>query len=320
MVASIEGLVSVVIPCHNVEATLGLQLEALARQEDPGGFEVIVVANAVTDDTVAVADSWRDRLPSLKVVVANERASVSYARNRGIAAAAGDKLLFCDGDDCVSPHFVRLGRQSLEQIPIFSASAVPVTEAVLEAGWRHAVAQLSSDGAYQTPGKFDQNPDWPVLMGAGFGITRELALELQGFDPALDPGAEDNDLALRAQAAGQFPLLSKCCQVAYRVPSPGQRSWRLYRLRAKSTALARTFAGRWEVSPLLGLVRTLAAGGKLVLLRRWGRWPSWKERLAIAVGLVEGYLRYQLGGRLPPRRLGEGLADDVPDEPGKQLG
>ena len=59
--------VSVVVPAFNAATTLPAQLEALALQQTSVPFEVIVVDNASTDDTAAVAASYTGRLPGLRV-------------------------------------------------------------------------------------------------------------------------------------------------------------------------------------------------------------------------------------------------------------
>ncbi|MEN8145864.1 MAG: glycosyltransferase, partial [Gemmatimonadota bacterium] len=54
---------SVVLPCHNAAATIREQLEALERQEWPGGWELIVVDNMCTDASMDIARAFADRIP-----------------------------------------------------------------------------------------------------------------------------------------------------------------------------------------------------------------------------------------------------------------
>src|SRR5689334_1914994 len=78
---------SVVIPCLNAAATLGVQLEALIGQSWPGGWEVIVADNGSTDGSREIVESYRGRLPDLKLVDASDRRGQAHARNLGAAAA-----------------------------------------------------------------------------------------------------------------------------------------------------------------------------------------------------------------------------------------
>jgi glycosyltransferase involved in cell wall biosynthesis len=99
-------LVSVIIPVRDGEATLGEELEALARQTYRGAWEVVIADNGSTDGTRAVADEWAIKLPSLRVVDASARPGSSHARNVGAAAARGSFLAFCDADDVVDEQWL----------------------------------------------------------------------------------------------------------------------------------------------------------------------------------------------------------------------
>jgi glycosyltransferase involved in cell wall biosynthesis len=56
---------SVVIPAHNVAATLGDQLDALAAESWDGEWEIVVVDNCSTDGTAALVRDHAARNPRL---------------------------------------------------------------------------------------------------------------------------------------------------------------------------------------------------------------------------------------------------------------
>ena len=88
-----------VIPVRNGAETLAAQLSALASAKPPSvAFEVLIADNGSTDDTLAVARSYSDRL-ELRVVDASRAQGVNVARNCGVRAAIGDVVLLCDSDD-----------------------------------------------------------------------------------------------------------------------------------------------------------------------------------------------------------------------------
>lgn len=221
---------SVIIPCHDAGRTLGLQLEALWRQQDAEPFEVVVVDNGSTDDTVAVARSWADRL-DLRVVDAADRPGAAYARNRGVALCRGAKLLFCDGDDLVAPHFVAHGQRALEEVPVYVTAFIGVEEKVFRQGYDAVTDQLEEHD-YCSPQEERQDQDWPVLPGGCFGIRRDLFLKVGGFDPSAEPGAEDNDLGIRCTDAGHLPPVLPSTMLAYRIQPAGDRSYALFRRRS----------------------------------------------------------------------------------------
>ncbi|MGW0507534.1 glycosyltransferase family 2 protein [Micromonospora sp. NPDC003241] len=89
--------VSVIVPTHNSAKTLGACLAAVHRQRHPV-TEVIVVDDASTDDTRAVARRFPCRL-----LVTDHNAGPAAARNRGIRAATGDLMFFLDSDCAPEP-------------------------------------------------------------------------------------------------------------------------------------------------------------------------------------------------------------------------
>ena len=89
---------SIVIPALNEADYLPRLLKSIAAQKDyKGKLEVIVVDGKSEDDTVAVARSFKDKVPGLKVIEAKQR-NVGYQRNRGGEAAQYSYLLFLDAD------------------------------------------------------------------------------------------------------------------------------------------------------------------------------------------------------------------------------
>src|SRR5262249_36860008 len=101
------NLISVVVPVLNEATHLPEQLAALAAQTYRGRWEGIVSDNGSEDGTPETAASWCDRLPRLRVVDASDRKSLNHARNVGAINACGDFVAFCDGDDVVSPNWLR---------------------------------------------------------------------------------------------------------------------------------------------------------------------------------------------------------------------
>ena len=93
-------MISVIIPAHNEEAYLRRTLDALRRQ-NYGWFEIVVVANGCTDNTVEVARGRCRRL-----IVLSQK-SLGVARNLGARMARGELLLFLDADTTLEPMALR---------------------------------------------------------------------------------------------------------------------------------------------------------------------------------------------------------------------
>lgn len=186
---------SVVIPCLNAAATLGVQLAALAGQRWEGEWEVIVADNGSTDGCQKIVESYRDRLPSLKLVDASDRQGQAHARNLGAAAATGDAYLFCDADDEVAPGWLAALGRTLAQHDFV---ACRYDNEKLNPVWvrrTHLNPQKNGLTSYDYP------PFLPHAGGGGLGVSRRAHAAVSGFDETL-PALEDTDYCWRLQLAG----------------------------------------------------------------------------------------------------------------------
>jgi len=90
---------SVVIPCYNSLRWLPETLDSVLAQTF-ADFEVVLVDDGGSDDLTGwAAGRGDDRVR----VVRQDNAGVSAARNRGIDAARGELIAFCDSDDLWVP-------------------------------------------------------------------------------------------------------------------------------------------------------------------------------------------------------------------------
>ncbi len=83
---------SIVIPCYNEARYITQTLKSLQRQTYVGSYEIIVVDNNCTDDTVNIALSYGVR------TVAESRTGVCWARQAGTEAARGEIVISTDAD------------------------------------------------------------------------------------------------------------------------------------------------------------------------------------------------------------------------------
>ena len=92
-------LLSLIIPVHNEEHRLPEALEMLAGFLDgqPYQAEILVVENGSTDRTLAVAQSYQDKIPYLRIFKESSRGK-GLAVRRGMLEAHGEYRMFCDVD------------------------------------------------------------------------------------------------------------------------------------------------------------------------------------------------------------------------------
>ncbi len=191
--------VSVVIACRNAAATLGVQLSALSQQECPVPWNVVISDNGSTDQTVAIARGYADRLPGLTIVDSSARPGAGYARNIGSRMTQSRLLVFCDADDEVAPGWLAAMVAALEQDRFVAG--------------RFDAAKLNNAGtlrsrSLQQSTSLQESPFGPGLPHAGagnLGVTREVFFSVDGFDPTVGC-LEDTDLCWRIQLTG-VPLV-----------------------------------------------------------------------------------------------------------------
>ncbi len=98
--------VSVVVPFYDVEECVGDCMRSLLSQ-DFDRYEVVCVDDGSTDRTGTLLDALAASDPRVRVIHTENR-GLSEARNTGVRAARAPLVSFVDGDDVVSPHYLRM--------------------------------------------------------------------------------------------------------------------------------------------------------------------------------------------------------------------
>jgi dolichyl-phosphate beta-glucosyltransferase len=93
-------VLSIIIPSYNEELRLPPSLELIADYIAKSGreTEVLVVDDGSNDQTAAVAETFRKRIPQLRVVPNGENRGKGYSVRHGMMEARGDIVLFTDAD------------------------------------------------------------------------------------------------------------------------------------------------------------------------------------------------------------------------------
>ncbi len=99
-------VVSVVVPFYDVEECVDDCVRSLLCQ-DFDRYEVVCVDDGSRDRTGELLDGYASTDPRVRVLHTDNR-GLSEARNAGVRAARATLVSFVDGDDVVSPHYLRL--------------------------------------------------------------------------------------------------------------------------------------------------------------------------------------------------------------------
>src|SRR5690554_3992707 len=98
--------VSVIIPVYNMEEYLADTLESVLSSDYPN-FEVIVMDDGSTDESLAIAKSYAENDSRIRVY-SKPNEGASSARNRAIYMAHGRYILPIDGDDLIANNYISM--------------------------------------------------------------------------------------------------------------------------------------------------------------------------------------------------------------------
>lgn len=183
---------SVIIPCLNAEATLSVQLEALARQQWSEPWELIISDNGSTDNSIAIARKYENRFSAFRIVDSSDRRTSFHARNIGVRTAVTECLAFCDADDEVAPGWVAAMGDALRAYDVVYGQFR--FDKFNEARQAELATRQWKNGLYK--GRF--------LPGGGtgnLGVKRWVHEAIGGFDECL-PRFGDADYYWRLQLEG----------------------------------------------------------------------------------------------------------------------
>jgi glycosyltransferase involved in cell wall biosynthesis len=184
---------SIIVPAYNNPPDLAECLAAL-RAQAPADAELMVVDDASTDETPAVAVAGGARLLRLR-----ENSGPGAARNHGAAQATGEVLLFVDADVVVARGAVELVLRAFASDPglaaLFGSYDDDPRASSLVSRYRNLLHHfVHHEGNAQA-----------ATFWAGLGaVRRALFLAVGGFDAARfpRPSIEDIELGYRLRRAG----------------------------------------------------------------------------------------------------------------------
>lgn len=203
---------SVIVPTYRGEDRIRPLLEALARQDYDGTWEVVVSIDGTVDDTKAVVAEYADRF-NVRCVEGQAPRGVTHALNDGFAAASGWVLIRCDDDftpaiDMVSRH---VGwHRAKPRIGV--SCAYRDIEVASDYGRTYGTGA----GARRRQQWYDRKPADRWIDWAGHNsITRDVWSELGGFDPRFRYG-QDSELGWRLKQIGVSIVVDPALEIEHR--------------------------------------------------------------------------------------------------------
>ncbi|HKF43747.1 MAG TPA: glycosyltransferase family 2 protein [Thermoanaerobaculia bacterium] len=196
--------VSVVVPAHQASRVLPPCLDALARSELRPSEVIVVDDGPSTDGTGEVA-----RARGARVVETPRRLGPGGARNAGVAAAAGEVVVFVDADVCARPDALGLLVEELDRDSSTVAAFGSYDTSPPGTNFTSQYKNLMHHYVHQR-GREEAFTFW-----AGLGAVRRAAfLAAGGFDAERypRPSIEDIELGGRLLRAGGRIRVVKAAQ------------------------------------------------------------------------------------------------------------
>lgn len=121
---------SIIIPVYNVAPYLHACLDSVVAQ-DYVDWEAVCVDDGSTDESLSILREYAAH-DSRVVVIAQENAGVSVARNVALARMTGDYFLFLDGDDLLKPRVLNYAAACLSASDAEAILTYPLFERFLD--------------------------------------------------------------------------------------------------------------------------------------------------------------------------------------------
>jgi glycosyltransferase involved in cell wall biosynthesis len=221
--------VTVVVPMHNAEATIGRCLDSIAAQTSPP-VRVIAVDDGSTDGTAEVCSEHA--LAGLEVVRSHVSRGPGAARNDGARRATTDWLAFLDADNVWAPTFLEKAAAGLVEHRAEFASTGG-TRSLLG---RRMVSRLLDEPAVATERSRDF---WRIALRflpavpSSMVVARDLFDRAGGFPDDVLTGEDITFAARLWLIADRFAFVNEPLYVSIQRPdslTAGRRRYRDLRL------------------------------------------------------------------------------------------
>lgn len=98
-------ILSIIVPIYNASKYLNRCIDSILNQGlNENNYEVILINDGSTDNSLSICNSYIDIKPSIIKVIDKPNEGVAVARNCGINHALGKYIYFIDADDYLIPN------------------------------------------------------------------------------------------------------------------------------------------------------------------------------------------------------------------------
>ena len=219
------SLISVIVTTYNWPKALKASLASLLAQSDTQ-FEILIADDGSGSETKELIDSFVSNSQHIHIrhIYHEDRGFRAGAiRNKSVAAASGDYLIFLDGDCVVLPSFIQHHRQLAERGYFVPGNRVLLFESYTQLVLNHSILLHTQNLFFflwhwlkrdinrispllRLPWNFHRykNPKrWDKAMTCNLAMWKNDFLAVNGFDSLFEGwGFEDSDLIIRLIHSG----------------------------------------------------------------------------------------------------------------------
>jgi GT2 family glycosyltransferase len=201
--------VSVIILNYNGQKFLNNCLKSVFKTNYPN-FEVILVDNASTDQSLRMAKDAFGSDERLKIVANTENLGFSGGNNLGLKYASGKYISLLNNDTEVDPQWLKHLVNTLENdesIGLAQSLILMIDgEAIQWGGWLYSDFLIYLAGlATKKPSDLKLKPVYevPIVSGVSMIIPRKLVEEIGLFNPQIPFFYDDTQLSFKTWLAGK---------------------------------------------------------------------------------------------------------------------
>lgn len=150
-------MISIIVPIYNAANYLPACLDSLLSQTETD-VQVILVDDGSTDDSLVIAQNYADKDKRI-LVLTQEHAGQSAARNNGFAHAKGEHIAFVDADDTIELDWCERHLRAIENVDYVQSGyqedgkyVLPKHRHKLTVGWARLYRHQAIDGLHFAEG------------------------------------------------------------------------------------------------------------------------------------------------------------------------
>lgn len=183
-----ESLLTVAVCTYNRAAWLIDTVEGLSRQRcDFSKIEVLIINNNSSDNTATVISDAINKYPDIPISgFVETRQGLSHARNKALEEAKSEYVLYIDDDVYLPDNFLESWIRFLAQNRGISAAGGPINVHFDDGQPTWFPMLLAQMLGYHRP--YTSNKRYSDTLyphGGNMVVHRNLALQINGFDPRL---------------------------------------------------------------------------------------------------------------------------------------